>query len=229
MPYADNYRSRLIQLQHDHATLAFEWAMIRFGMALDRAIRAEEAALDRAFNPNQPRVPAGRPDGGQWTDGDDAGAPQGVKPSVTVHSNERITIHYPDGSTQTRIDGSRSWRNNNPGNIEAGSFANRHRAIGNNHGFAVFPDEKTGQAASVALLKTSTYRNLTVDGAIYRRSPPSENDTDHLQEAIRRIGGFSGDEMIRELGDRQLERLVKAIKIMEGWRVGTIIEMEPPQ
>jgi hypothetical protein len=26
-------------------------------------------ALDRKFNPNQPRVPAGNPDGGQWADG----------------------------------------------------------------------------------------------------------------------------------------------------------------
>jgi hypothetical protein len=26
-------------------------------------------ALDRKYNPNQPRVPAGNPDGGQWTDG----------------------------------------------------------------------------------------------------------------------------------------------------------------
>ncbi|MBN9041225.1 MAG: hypothetical protein BGP05_06125 [Rhizobiales bacterium 62-47] len=25
--------------------------------------------LDRKFNPNQPRVAAGNPDGGQWTDG----------------------------------------------------------------------------------------------------------------------------------------------------------------
>lgn len=72
MSYFDTYRSKLIQLLYDHAALAFEWAMIRFGMALDRAIWAEDAALDRAFNPNQPRVPAGHPDGGQWTDGDDA-------------------------------------------------------------------------------------------------------------------------------------------------------------
>lgn len=26
-------------------------------------------ALQRKFNPDQPRVPAGNPDGGQWTDG----------------------------------------------------------------------------------------------------------------------------------------------------------------
>ena len=34
---------------------------------LDRAIKA--------FNPNQPRVPAGNPDGGQWTDGSGSNAP----------------------------------------------------------------------------------------------------------------------------------------------------------
>lgn len=71
MSYFGAYRSKLIHLLYDHAVLAFEWAMIRFGMALDRAIWAGDAALDRAFNPNQPRVPAGSPDGGQWTGGDD--------------------------------------------------------------------------------------------------------------------------------------------------------------
>lgn len=34
-------------------------------------------ALDRKFNPNQPRVPAGNPDGGQWTDGGGSGGGQG--------------------------------------------------------------------------------------------------------------------------------------------------------
>jgi hypothetical protein len=31
-------------------------------------------ALARKYNPNQPRVPAGNPDGGQWTDGGAGGA-----------------------------------------------------------------------------------------------------------------------------------------------------------
>jgi hypothetical protein len=30
-------------------------------------------ALDRKFDPSQPRVPAGSPDGGQWTDGGGGG------------------------------------------------------------------------------------------------------------------------------------------------------------
>ncbi len=41
-------------------------AMIKLGLALDRW-------LDYAYRPDQPRVPAGRPDGGQWTDGDGGG------------------------------------------------------------------------------------------------------------------------------------------------------------
>jgi hypothetical protein len=41
-----------------------------------RVLDAKLAALDRAvkaFDPNQPRVPAGNPDGGQWTDGGGGG------------------------------------------------------------------------------------------------------------------------------------------------------------
>jgi hypothetical protein len=30
-------------------------------------------ALDRKYSPNQPRVPAGHPGGGQWTDGGSSG------------------------------------------------------------------------------------------------------------------------------------------------------------
>jgi len=100
----------------------------------------------KEYNPDQPRD-----DHGRWTNG---GA------TVTVHSNKKITIYHPDGSTETRMDGSRSWRNNNPGNLIAGTFANQHGAIGNNNGFAVFPDAATGEAASESLLKTNTIRRL---------------------------------------------------------------------
>ena len=59
-------RRKLIQLRYEHATLAFQWAMIKLDMALERQ-------LDLAYRPDQPRVPAGRPDGGQWTDGEGGG------------------------------------------------------------------------------------------------------------------------------------------------------------
>lgn len=66
MSLSSNVRIELSLLKLAHSSQAVSLALISLGMALDRW-------LDHAFNPNQPRVPAGRPDGGQWTDGDDAG------------------------------------------------------------------------------------------------------------------------------------------------------------
>lgn len=127
---------------------------------------------------------------------------------------------YPDGSSETRTGGSRAWRNNNAGNIRAGSFANRHGAVGEAGGFAVFPDEATGDAASEALLRTSTYSGLTVDEAIARRSPSNENDTTHLQGMIQDISGLSGEEIVGKLNKEEMGRLVNAIKRTEGWIEG---------
>lgn len=45
-------------------------------------------ALDRKFNPSQPRVPAGNPDGGQWTDGDGSGTVRIAKPMGRVDLGE---------------------------------------------------------------------------------------------------------------------------------------------
>lgn len=63
MSLSSDERIELSQLQLEEAGQAVTLALIRLGAALDRW-------LDHAFNPNQPRVPAGHPDGGQWTDGD---------------------------------------------------------------------------------------------------------------------------------------------------------------
>ncbi len=41
-------------------------------------------ALERKYSPNQPRVPAGNPDGGQWTDGDGNGTPRIARPMGRV-------------------------------------------------------------------------------------------------------------------------------------------------
>jgi hypothetical protein len=40
------------------------WAEI-----VEAKLRQLERTVDAKFNPNQPRVPAGNPDGGQWTNG----------------------------------------------------------------------------------------------------------------------------------------------------------------
>lgn len=75
MSLSSDERIELSQLKLEEAGQAVTLALIRLGAALDRW-------LDHAFNPNQPRVPAGHPDGRQWTDGDVAGV-------IPVADNDR--------------------------------------------------------------------------------------------------------------------------------------------
>lgn len=150
------------------------------------------------------------------------------EPMVIAESTSRVVTYFPDGSSNVREGGSRSWRNNNPSNIRSGQFSKLHGAIGDAGGFAVFPNEKIGQDASVALLRTSNYINLTIDQAIARRSPSTENDTARLQALIRKIGGFSGKEIISSLNDTQMRNLAMSIQRTEGWIEGNIIHRSAP-
>jgi hypothetical protein len=54
--------------------------------------------------------------------------------------NGIVYINNGAGVSEMRMDGSLSWRDNNPGNIEGGSFAFAHGAIGKNGRFAIFPN-----------------------------------------------------------------------------------------
>jgi hypothetical protein len=64
--------------------------------------------------------------------------------------------------------GSRSFLNNNPGNIRYGEFARAHGATGEAGGFAVFPNEAAGTSAQRALWGTSGYANLPLGQALSR-------------------------------------------------------------
>jgi hypothetical protein len=145
----------------------------------------------------------------------------------------------------TRIDGSQfrkighsdsrnasaSWMYNNPGNIEWGDFARRHGALaegvrGNRQrGFAIFPDEETGTRAMMALLRTSRYQELTVNGAINRWAPPFENDTIAYQRFVEQQMGVSGNTPMAILTDAQLQRMTEAMRVKEGWIPGRIQEI----
>lgn len=73
--------------------------------------------------------------------------------------------------------GTRPHRNNNPGDIEAGRFADAHGATGSDGRFAIFPDSKIGFKAMSALFLAPSYLNLTVAQALNRWAPPVENQT----------------------------------------------------
>ncbi len=119
---------------------------------------------------------------------------------------------------QAGTGGSRSWRNNNPGNIEYGPFAASMGASGSDGRFAVFPDYLTGRKAQESLLFDSKgYRNLTLAQAVGRWAPGSENNVPAYIAAMHadpntRMGAFSG---------AQRSALLDAMQKHEGWQVGT--------
>lgn len=78
----------------------------------------------------------------------------------------------------------RPQRNNNPGDIEFGPFAQRYGALHGDPRFAVFPSVVQGFEALEALLKTPEYVNLTIEEAVSRYAPSNENDVSIYTAAV---------------------------------------------
>lgn len=85
----------------------------------------------------------------------------------------------------------RGLRNNNPGNIRYGQFAQSQGAVGKDSGgFAIFQTAEDGLRALGELLRSYARRGLnTVRGVINRWAPPSENNTGAYVGAVaKRLG-----------------------------------------
>jgi hypothetical protein len=132
-----------------------------------------------------------------------------------------VTYKDEDGKEWIRQEGSRSWRNFNPGNISKGSFAESCGSIGGDTRFAIFPDEDTGLEAIGALFRTRSYRDLTLEGAIFRYAPPGENDSPAYVRAVAKKVGCPPSTIVKTLSEQQFGLLAEAIKIHEGWKAGT--------
>ncbi|MCP5467822.1 MAG: hypothetical protein H7A32_00960 [Deltaproteobacteria bacterium] len=144
------------------------------------------------------------------------------KYDVKICTVQQLAKGHQKNITELRSGGTRAWRNNNPGNIRNGKFADNHGAIGEAGGFAVFPDEVTGESALVSLLKTTTYQNLSIDEAVARYAPPSENDTQNYKNFLKDATGLAGTTQLNTLSDDQLRDVVKGIRRIEGWKIGDI-------
>ncbi len=157
----------------------------------------------------------------QHPDTDDSNTPYAV--SATQTANKTVTYTTADGVRFQRTGGSAAWRNFNPGNIQYGDFAQRMGAIGRAGRWAVFPDEETGMAAIRALMRTNSYRNLSIAHAIERYAPPHENDTVGYYNHIEQLTGLSVNRRVGDLTDAELDSMARAIKIIEGWHPGQTI------
>ena len=134
-----------------------------------------------------------------------------------------VRYYYADGSGIERSGGSRSWRNNNPGNIRSSS-----KKIGMAGGFAVFKDYNTGFSAIVDLLQSNTYSVLTINDAISRYAPPVENDTKNYQEMLTKFTGVESSRVINTLTNEEVSNVARAIERIEGYKVGTETAFDSP-
>jgi RHS repeat-associated protein len=121
-------------------------------------------------------------------------------------------------TTETRT-GNHPFRDNNPGDVNSGTFASKHGSIGVDKGFAIFPDAKTGFAATTSLLQTPSYQDKTLDDAIATFAPPCCNDTASYQADAREGVGVSGDTKLSALDGVQTQQLVNTISNVEGFNI----------
>lgn len=130
-------------------------------------------------------------------------------------------VILPDGTVQRR-EGTRNWRNNNPGNIEFGPFAEANGAIGSDGRFAVFPTYEAGRSAKEALLFSSEgYAGKTIASAISRYAPASDsNDTAGYIAKVASEIGVDPNTPLSELSPSQRNTMLTAMERIEGGGAG---------
>ena len=146
----------------------------------------------------------------------------GTGTSVVEAGPGYTVIQYTNGKVERRV-GVRNWRNNNPGNIEFGSYARSKGAIGTDGRFAVFPTYEAGLAAKESLLfEGRNYRNLTITAAISRYAPQFENDTNSYINQVASAVGVSPYTKLNELNPIQRRAMLGAMERVEGFKVGRV-------
>jgi hypothetical protein len=125
-------------------------------------------------------------------------------------------VKRPDGAVD-KVIGTRNWRNNNPGNIEYGSFAKQYGAIGSDGRFAIFPTYESGRKAKEKLIfDGKNYKDLDLKSAIARYAPPVENDTGAYQAKV--LGAVSGEnKRMQDYDSSQRIKIMDAMEQMEGY------------
>jgi hypothetical protein len=93
--------------------------------------------------------------------------------------------------------GTRPQRNNNPGDIEWGKFAQAHGATGGDPRFAIFPTPEAGYSAMRALLRAA-YIGLTVQAALNKWAPPVENDVSSYLTNVCQWSGLRPETVLTE-------------------------------
>jgi len=166
-------------------------------------------------------------------------AEEGLNNSVIYYDEDgNKLIRYWKSYEGQRLDeaSTRSWRNNNPGNLALGPFARENGAIGGaglipnkenkNLKFAVFPDYATGRKAQAKRLREGNmYIDLTLNEFVrkytgVKSGAPDTQEVINYRKAIKFFTKFDMNRTIRSLNEEEYEKLLDAMKKHEGWREG---------
>ena len=214
-------------------------------VAGDTAQRQAEASGGSAADVTQDET--GAAVGIETNPGDiDSGEPPTVSGAVTgtvVEDDPSATIteiiDYDSGYNIVRLSdgrvvrrsGPRNWRNNNPGNITEGGYAHGKGSLGSDPTFAIFPTYKQGrQAKSDLIFTTSSYKDLKISAAIARYAPAFENNTASYARQVISAAAVPAerggpDAKMKDLNKAEQERVLDAMEKVEGFKVGTVIEL----
>ena len=133
---------------------------------------------------------------------------------------------YPD---MTKIGGSRSWRNNNPGNLRLVTAWKHYGAMGREQpgrkGFAIFPTEEAGFKALEEYIYTwGAKRNKTITEFtnMYAPAQDSNNPASYAARVAREIGV----RVDTNIGDivQKIPQMARAMSKVEVWTPGQIAD-----
>lgn len=138
-------------------------------------------------------------------------------------------VKLADGSVVKKT-GDRNWRNNNPGNMEYGKRAREYGAIGSDGRFAIFPTMQMGDAARERLIfESGVYDGMSIEQAILKYAPPEENPNVGAYIAtVAKSAGVTKDTQFGSLDAAQRAAALEAMKRVEGFRPGKVIQLQPP-
>lgn len=148
-------------------------------------------------------------------------------------------VQYDDNTTARRT-GTFAARNNNPGNLQDGSFARSMGALdlsqveidrngevpppnGNPpERFAIFPTYAMGREAKRKLLfEGSRYKDKTISVALNTYAPPSENNTqNYINTVVKALNpatpAITQDTVMNTLTEQQRIKFIDAVEAVEG-------------
>lgn len=137
-------------------------------------------------------------------------------------SQKRIKYTKKDGSGFIRDGGTIPWRFLNPGALRGSSLSCATLSTKPNGKFAVFESAEIGKKALHLVFTGDAYKGKTIAQAMYKYSPPTENNTTRYVNNLK-AKGINVNKVLPNLTSEEWEQFENAIMTLEGWNnAGTI-------